>query len=88
MQQRNDSPAKQSRLRRLKGLAVAGTAGLGVLLWGVVSGTVASATPAATSTPQPISQDTSDDSDFFGATDTAPGLGQTNAQPMTRTGGS
>ena len=88
MQQRNDRPAKESRLRRLKGLAVAGTAGRGKLLWGVVSGTVASATPAATSTPEPISQDTSDDTDYFGTADTAPGLGQTNAQPMTRTGGS
>ncbi|HEY7525751.1 MAG TPA: hypothetical protein VIA82_02835 [Candidatus Limnocylindria bacterium] len=88
MQQRSDQPAKQSRLRRLKGLAVATTAGLGMLIWGAVSGTVVASDPVATDTLQPVTQDTTDDSTFFGAQGPAPGLSQTNAAPMTRSHGS
>lgn len=88
MQRRRDHGAKQSRLRRLKGLAVALTAGLGMLIWGAVSGTVAVGDPAATSTPQPVTEDTTGDSTFFGAQDPAPGLSQTGQAPMTRSHGS
>jgi hypothetical protein len=89
MQQRSEQGARESRLRRLKGVAVTATAALGMLLWGVISGGVTAGTePAATPTPQSVSQDTDDDTDFFGTQDTAPGLGQATTQPMTRTRGS
>jgi hypothetical protein len=84
MQQRRDQEAKQSRLRRLKALAVAITAGTGMLIWSAVSGTVAASDAVATSTPQPVTEDTTGDSTFFGAQDPASGLTQTNAAPITR----
>jgi len=88
MQQRADRGVKQSRLRRLKGLAVALTAGIGMLIWGAVSGTVAVGDPMATGAPQPVTEDTTDDSTFFGAQDPAPGLSQTRQAPVTRSHGS
>jgi hypothetical protein len=88
MQQRIDQQAKQSRLRRLKGLAVATTAGTGMLIWGAVGGTVAASDAVSTSTPQPVTQDTTDDSSFFGGQVPAAGLSQANAAPVTRSHGS
>jgi hypothetical protein len=86
-----DRQARDTRLRRLKATVVATTAGLGMLLWGIVSGTVASTTdPTVTPTPQPVTQDVNDDGAFFGTggQDQGSSLGQTNVQPMTRTRGS
>lgn len=88
MQQRSEQEAKAARLRRLKVLAVTATASTGMLIWGAVSGTIAATTPAATSTPQPVTRDTQANSGFFNAQDPAPGLSQTTITPATRTGGS
>ena len=46
------------------------------------------ADPASTSTPDPVTQDTTDNSSFFSAQNPAPGLTQTATVPMTRTRGS
>jgi hypothetical protein len=88
MHQRSDQRAKESRLRRLKGVAVTATASMGMLIWGAVNATIPAADPASTSTPDPVTQDTTNDSSFFSAQNPAPGLNQTANAPMTRTRGS
>jgi hypothetical protein len=88
MQQSTQQQEKQSRLRRLKMLAVTSTAGMGMLIWGAVSGAVAATDAVATSTPQPVTQDASSNSTFFSGQAPAPGLRHTTTAPATRTHGS
>jgi hypothetical protein len=78
--------AMTERLRRLKGIAVAGSAVAALGFWSLVSGAVAAAsTPAPTAVAQPIVR-TSSGSAFFGG---GSSLGSgTSYAPVTRSRGS
>ena len=58
---------------------------LALLFVPVLAGMIPSST---SSTPDPVTQDTTDNSGFFSAQNPAPGLTQTATAPMTRTRGS